>query len=476
MINLYEYQNSLIQSLRQSFIKGNKKIVLTAPTGAGKTVMFSFMISEHIKKGGKVLVLTDRKKLLDQATSSFHHFNVSPGHITADTKEIPSTDCTVAMIETIYRRRETYKRFIQSRTLIVIDEAHKTCFEKLFPYFNPDSLVIGATATPFRKGTQSSMDQYYQDIVQSVDTPDLIQIGKLSRCRTFGLDVPLDQVKKTGGDYDAISLGEMYEQNKIYDGVSTNYIKHANNTKAICFAASIESAKRLHQELNNKGLKSHLIHSNQSDEVNDSILNNFDNCPPNETNILINVGILTAGYDCPDIQTVILYRATTSLPLFLQMVGRGSRITANKDSFLLLDFGNNIKRHNFWEAPRVWDLKKKKKKKGVAPIKECPKCESFLPASAKECEYCGHEFKETKEEKLKREIAELKELSKAEVLEAGQRASITEKAMMCKMKLISPFWVLHQMTNISEAREFCRLMGYSKGFEYANKHRFKVFS
>ena len=355
--------------------------------------------------------------------------------------------------------------------MIVIDEAHKTCFEKLFEYFNPNSFIIGATATPFRSGQQSSMDVYYQDIIQDIDTPELVAIGKLSKCRTFGLEVPLDNVKKTAGDFNGKSLGQMYDQNRIYDGVAENYIKHANNTKAICFASSIESAERLYHELMQKGLQCHLIHSNQSDEVNDGILEYFGNCKAGETNILINVGILTAGYDCPDIETVILYRATTSLPLFLQMVGRGSRITPNKESFILLDFGNNIKRHNFWEAPRIWDLKKKRKAKGVAPIKECPMCESFLPASAKECGYCGHEFKETAEEKKTKRIAELKELSRNDIL----HQDLKDKVLLCKAKVISPFWVLHNMKDIEEARIFCTLMGYKKGFEYANKNRFKVF-
>ena len=439
--------------------------------GAGKTVMFSYMIAQHIKKGGKVLVLTDRKKLLHQATSSFHHFGIEPQHITADTKEITNTNCTVAMVETLYRRREAYKAFIESCTMIVIDEAHKTCFEKLFEYFNYNTFVIGATATPFRTGQQSSMDVYYQDIIQDIDTIDLLKIGKLSKCRTFGIDVPLDNVKKTAGDFNGKSLGQMYDENRIYDGVAENYIKHSNNTKAICFASSIQSAERLYAELDMKGINCLIVHSNKSEEWNDYCLETFEQAPSNETLILINVGILTAGYDCPDIQTVILYRATTSLPLFLQMVGRGSRITTNKESFILLDFGNNIKRHNFWESPRIWDLKKKRKAKGVAPIKECPICESFLPASAKECGYCGHEFKETPEEKLTKKIAELKELSRNDILDQD----LKDKVLLCKAKVISPFWVLHNLKDIEEARIFCTLMGYKKGFEYANKNRFQVF-
>ena len=96
---------------------------------------------------------------------------------------------------------------------------------------------------------------------------------------------------------------------------------------------------------------------------------------------------------------------------------------------------------------------------------------SFLPASAKECGYCGHEFKETPEEKKSKRIAELKELSRNDILDQD----LKDKVLLCKAKVISPFWVLHNMKDIEEARIFCTLMGYKKGFEYANKNRFKVF-
>src|SRR5690625_5481532 len=77
---------------------------------------------------------------------------------------------------------------------------------------------------------------------------------------------------------------------------------------------------------------------------------------------LCNCSVLTTGFDQPDIETIILYRATTSLPLFLQMCGRGSRIHPGKKHFNILDFGENINRLGFWEEPRTWSLEKEDRK------------------------------------------------------------------------------------------------------------------
>ena len=187
--------------------------------------------------------------------------------------------------------------------------------------------------------------------------------------------------------------------------------------------------------------------------------------------MLCNCGILTAGYDCPDIETVILYRATTSLPLFMQMVGRGSRITPTKNKFTILDFGNNIHRLGFWEDKRVWSLEKEtqrtNEKEDAGFIKICKKCGAILLPSTKICPYCGAKIKKEEEEI----VAELSLLTKPEMWSQD----LETKALMCKNKLMNGFAVLHSLTDIEEARLFCKLMGYSPYFEQTQGYRFKVF-
>ena len=203
-VELRPYQNNLISDLRTSIVKGHRKIVLCAPTGSGKTVMFTYMVSEHVKRGGNVLILTHRKELLKQAGSSFELFGLKPKFIRAGKKSNLSAKLHVGMIETIHRRE---KDFMSEKTLIIIDEAHISSFNKIFQFISPNTIVIGATATPYRKGNDAiGLDTFYTDIVQGVDTPDLIELGFLSSADSFGVKIDLSKAKKKGDDYDTSKL------------------------------------------------------------------------------------------------------------------------------------------------------------------------------------------------------------------------------------------------------------------------------
>jgi superfamily II DNA or RNA helicase len=479
MVELRPYQTESIRALRSSMIAGNRKVVLCAPTGAGKTVLFTSMVAEHVRRGGRALVVTDRVELMKQADGAFSRIGLNPELIKAGSKPDLTLPCHVAMVETLSRRAEAYANFLASRTMVIFDEAHKAPFDKLFPYINPKAFVIGATATPHRQGAQAAMDEFYTDIVQTVDTPELIDLGFLAEADTYGIEIDLKGIKKVAGEYDPAALAQRYEERKVYDGVIENYKRICPNTKALAFCSNIDSAVSLTTQLRNAGLNARHLDSTMSDELRRETLQWFKVTPDA---MLVSVGILTTGFDEPSIETIILYRATTSLPLFLQMVGRGSRTTESKKRFTILDFGNNVRTHNFWEAERVWSLAKKPKKKlDAAPVKECPKCHALLPVPTPVCKYCSHEFKRKQEEKSQGEFAKLILLPKPQRLKQANGMTLEQKARMCKTKgidgkpLIKWAWVLHNLTDIEDARYFIRLMGFKKGWEFHNRERYKVF-
>ena len=466
MLILRPYQEEIIDGLRKSIQKGNKKIVLCAPTGAGKTICFTFMISEHLKKGGRAMVFTHRKELLKQAGSSFEKFGLTPEFINAGSKPDLTKHLHVAMIETFDRRKDDLGLFLLQKTLIIIDECHINNFTKLFEYISKETIVIGVTATPHRKGADvPSLSDFYTDLVQNVDTSKLIDLGFLAKAESFGVKIRMDKLKQKGDDYDT---EKYYSEHKMYAGVVENWKRLTPNKKTLLFASNVNSSIQVCQEFILNGIEAKHIDAKTPAHKRSEALNWFENT---QGAVLCNCGILTAGYDCPDIETIILYRATTSLPLFMQMVGRGSRITPTKNKFTILDFGNNIHRLGFWEDRRVWSLEKEKQrtneKEDAGFIKICKKCGAILLPSIKKCPYCGAEIKKEEQEI----IAELSLLTPSQ----KWNADLQTKALMCKNGLMNGFAVLHNLTDIEEARLFCKLMGYSPYFEKKQGYRFKVF-
>jgi superfamily II DNA or RNA helicase len=471
-MKLREYQNNIINSLRNSLRNRNKKIVMCAPTGAGKTIMFTFMVKNALEKGKKCLILTDRTELLTQSGGALNKFDLKPIEIKPSNK-LKSLNGTLytAMAQTLSRRikNDLYKEWFKDLDLIIIDEAHKQTFNNLLSYVNEKTIVIGATATPFRDGNQISLDKFYEDIVNQVEISDLIDAGFLAIPSSYGVKVDLSNVKTKGGDYDSESLGEMYDEIKLYDGVYQNYMRVTPNQKAIIFASNVKSSIKLVEELSDKGLPIKHIDGTTPTKERREILNWFKTT---DNAMISNVGILNAGFDCPDIKVVILYRATKSISLFLQMCGRGSRVTENKKEFTILDFGNNISTHGFWEQERVWSLKKKKKREGVAPVKDCPECFAIIPARVMECKYCGHTFEPTEKEKKEAVIVELQKMNYTQIKEEIKNADFTKLEAIAEARGYQISWIYHQLTNIKDIKDYAKFKGYNpKWVDYQIKIR-----
>jgi len=465
MIQLYPYQEKTIQSLRKYMIDGLKRLIMLCATGGGKTVMFCYMISKAIAKSNKCLILTHRTELLTQAGGTLSKFGLNASVINPKTRNQGFYgNLYVAMTKTIMARigkektSELYKEWLQSFDLIIIDEAHLQDFNNLLPYINPNTYVIGATATAERKGNQKCLSEFYQSIVNEISISELIELGYLAKPNSFGVTVDLSEIKTKGGDYDNDMVGDMFEKMQLYDGVYENYNRLTPNKKTIIFAPNIKSSLLLVQKLSEKGLKIKHVDGNTPEKERKSILNWFKNTPDA---LISNVGILTAGFDEVSIECVILYRATKSLPLFLQMVGRGSRTNETKKEFYILDFGNNIQRHGFWEQDREWSLVKKPKSKGVAPVKDC-KCGALLKLNIRVCPYCGFEFPPPKEKESIEVILEQLKKDDIELYKQYQKFIKLEKKAVDKG--YKKGWVIWQLKTIKDFEDYERFKNYKKGW------------
>ena len=465
-MKLRPYQIEAIEKLRQSIANGNKKIILCAPTGAGKTVIFSEMCYQAGEKNKKVMILTDRFELLTQSGGALNRLKILPEYIQASTSYINKYWIYVAMIETLHRRlaKPEYLNLLQSIDLLIIDEAHKAVFDKLFPMLNENTIVIGATATPYRQGKQESLDKYYTDLVEVTTVQKLIDAEYLANPEYYGMPIDLQGVKMKGGDYDAESLAQMYSTSQVFKGVAKEYLNHAKGKKALLFASNIASSKEVCAELQAQGIPTMHIDASCEPSERRNVLKWYKETP---NAVLCNVGILTTGFDEPTTQCIILYRATKSLPLFLQMCGRGGRIAENKDGFLILDFGNNVQTHGFWCDDRTWSLEKNERKTKPMPMaKYCPKCQALIAMKARVCSVCFFEIPETKKESLQR----IANLTKLEVSKLASGRRMSDLVLLIQAKKLNPLFVLRKyISNTDEARSLAKELGYKEGWIWRNK-------
>lgn len=473
MIQLRDYQIEAKIKIKFLFRSGKNRVILQLPTGGGKTVIFSDIAKSVSENNKKVIVFTDRKELLKQAGGTFEKFGLTPTFLNAESKKITNSGLYVAMIETMKRRinKPGYSDFIRSFDLIIIDEAHKQTFDRIFEYLDEKQYVIGATATPYRNGKMRPLKDYYDEIVIGRQINDLIETDNLCDVVHYGVPIQgLDKVKITKGDFDEKQMGRLYQDVKLFAGVIENYTKHCNGKKALLFCATVENSKSMTEQFNAAGIPAMHIDANTPKTEREKILEDFAN---DKFTVLSNVGILTTGYDQPDIEVIITYRATRSLPLWLQMCGRGSRPAPKKKKFTILDFGENTKRHGFWNDDRTWTLDNVKppKKKGAAPVKECKSCGALISANTLICPYCGYEAPRKIKQKNHVEVM-LEKMTPKQI--QGADWNVYELEEVRKAKGYKLGWICHRLKTLDQFKDYEKLRGFKKGWSNYNYRKYAL--
>ncbi len=390
-MNLRPYQIDATKKIREAFLNGKKRVIICLPTGGGKTVVFSDIVAQTAKRGKRVAILTNRIELLTQAGGSIARMGVDFEVIEAKSKTIDTNaKVYVGMIETFYRRLKWYPQ-LRNIDLLIIDEAHIGSFKKIFSEISENTFVIGATATPIATSKADPLKNYYNECINPVQIQELIDGGFLCECFTFSAKVNQDALElDSKGEYTDES-----QRKALYSGVVEKYEQFAKGTKTICFNINVAHSIQVSKEFEEAGYSSAHLDGETPEHERKRIINAFKR---GEIQILNNVGILNAGFDDPATRTIIVNRATTSVSLWLQMAGRGSRPhpESGKEHFILIDMGGNWARLGLWEMERDWvkmfNNPPKKRSEGTAPVKSCPSCEAILPASAKICKYCEHVF------------------------------------------------------------------------------------
>lgn len=439
MIQPRDYQEAVIVDVRTEIRNGKRYILVVLSTGAGKTVIFSYIAKNAAEKGKRVLILAHRDQLIKQASRKLRDYGVRHGIIMAGYTPDPASKVQVASVQTLTRRLGKI-RF--KPDIIIIDEAHlsaaKSYRDILAAY--PDAIVLGFTGSPCRldgKPLGRSSGGIYDHMIQGVSIKSLIERGFLVRPKVYGSEHELDLsgIKKSMGDYNTEQLAEVVDKPKITGDAVKMYQQICPNQPAVAWCVTVEHAQHVADAFNDQGIKAVMLCGEHDGPNRDKALNALET---GEVKVVTFVGILIEGVDCPAISAIIMLRPTLSLSSYLQVIGRGLRPWTNpttgvqKDVCYVLDHASLWKRHGFADEEREWSLEVEEKRKGskkkvaekVVEACQCKACFAvFVPAAV--CPSCGHPV-EVKTRKLEHVDGVLKEITPemAEALRKSKKAEV----------------------------------------------------
>ncbi len=420
---LRPYQASAIDRLRDAVEASNGRVILTAPTGAGKTTIAGRLMELAVGRGSHVLFIAHREELIAQASGRLADFGLLHGIIKAGHRPDPGQPIQVASIQTLVRRA------LPPADLVIVDEGHRAISPSYRAIFDayPGADIVALTATPVRTDGRGLGD-VFGALVEVAKVSELIAMGFLMRTRVLAPSTPdLVGIRTVAGDFDPKTLALRVERPNLLGSIVDHWGQHARGARAVLFAANVQHSQNLVASLQGAGARAAHI---DGDTDADTRAKTLAALRAGDLDVVSNVGILTEGYDLPDLGAVILARPTQSLALHLQMIGRVMRPAQGKTQALVLDHAGNVHRHGFAETDRTWTLSTTRAKRStqtaVAPVKTCPTCFLVVAANARSCPACGSTLQAAASAGPRQRDGRLEELTAVEIAAKQQRKDTWE--------------------------------------------------
>lgn len=335
MMSLRPYQNEAVKSVQESWMDGVQKTLLILPTGTGKTVVFCSIGKQILEHGGRVLILAHREELLTQAADKFEKLTgIRPELEKAESTTVGSwCNAVVGSVQSFNPKRlERFDKHDFSH--IIIDEAHHTLatsYMRVLDYFN-DAKVLGVTATADR-GDKRNLGEIYQTVSYEMTLARAIREKWL--CPIKALTLPIQMTvrgKSVAGDYTASDCATAIDP--YLEDIAQQMKKVAGDRKTVVFLPLIATSQRFRDLCLKNGLDAREVNGESMDRS--ETLEWFHNA--GKGSVLCNSMLLTEGWDEPSADCVCVLRPTKVRSLYVQMVGRGTRLSPDKFDLLLLDF------------------------------------------------------------------------------------------------------------------------------------------
>lgn len=342
-MELRPYQKEAKEAVFEQWGNGTRKTLLVLPTGCGKTIVFAKITEECVSHGDRVLILAHRGELLEQAADKIAK---ATGLKCATEKAEESSlgswyRITVGSVQSLMRTTRLSRFPEDYFNTIIIDEAHhciSDSYQRILKYF-PDAKVLGVTATPDR-GDMKNLGQVFESLAYEYTLPKAIKEGYLSPIKavTIPLQVDLTGVGVQSGDFKAGDLGTALDP--YLHQIANEMVRYCRDRKTVVFLPLVKTSKKFRDILIANGFRAAEVNGESQDRA--EILEDYAS---GKYNVLCNSMLLTEGWDCPDVNCIVVLRPTKVRSLYCQMVGRGTRLAPGKDHLLLLDFLWHTERH-----------------------------------------------------------------------------------------------------------------------------------
>lgn len=415
-MSLRPYQEAALSALYEYLKAQDQNPCVVIPTGGGKTHVIAKLCADAVAWGSRVLILAHRKELLEQNAEKIGLYAPDVGvgiYSAALGRRDRHAPVIVAGIASVYQRSQALGKF----DIVVVDEAHliPTDGEGMYRTLlvslreaNPILRVIGFTATPYRMSTGwiCSERNILNEICYEISVKDLIDQGHLcqlvSKSALEANIADTSNVRTRAGEFVAQDLEAVFssDAHKVSCAVKETISYARDRKKCLIFACGIVHAAMIQRALKDQGETEIGFVCGETPEIlRADLISRFRE---GSLKWLVNVNVLTEGFDAPNIDLIALMRATKSPGLYYQMVGRGLRICEGKANCMILDFGENVIRHGTVDQV----VPTEEAEGGEAPTKTCPACREIIAMGCLTCPSCGHTFEAPAEKDVARHEAE----------------------------------------------------------------------
>jgi superfamily II DNA or RNA helicase len=345
------------------------------------------------------LIIQHRDELVAQNRATYKRVDPdAESDIYAADRKRWSDGATFAMVQTLARpdNLET----MPPMDLVVIDEAHHVAAESYLRIIerakelNPKVKILGVTATP-QRADKKALKAIFDNVADVISIKELIEAGNLVRPRVFvidcGLRSELAGIRRTVSDFDMSEVEKVMDKQAVTARVIGEWKEKAGDRKTVIFCSTVDHAEHVTQAYCDAGFKADIVHGGLSDSARRRALQDFER---DRTQVLVNVAVLTEGYDCQTVSCVVLLRPCSFKSTMIQMIGRGLRKVdpekhpgVIKSDCIVLDFGYSILTHGGLETDIALEPFK-----GAAKMKPCPECGIQVPLGSAVCPACDHIF------------------------------------------------------------------------------------